>query len=156
MILRKFCYTGHDKFTYTNLAVKNHTIEITATSSCDPSQQIVYRTNIAIGAPGKYRMHCVHIHTNDLPYFIVVDGGWGPWFDLPCTVRNTQCGVGIIRRIRICNNPVPKNGGKPCKGKNIKIRSCGTLCSNSKICTHTHCVYCNSDLYNISQQHKCF
>ena len=44
--------SGYDNFIYTNLAANNYTIEVIATSPCDPRRQLVYRTNITINAPG--------------------------------------------------------------------------------------------------------
>ena len=47
-----------------------------------------------------------------LLYLLLVNGfwsGWGPW--RPCS---KTCDNGITSRQRVCNNPVPSNGGKNC------------------------------------------
>ena len=41
------------------------------------------------------------------------DGGFSDWISGTCSV---SCGSGEKRRYRECNNPVPKYGGKDCKG----------------------------------------
>ena len=64
--------------------------------------------------------------------FAAVDGGWGPWIDLPCSVSSTKCGVGTRTRVRGCGDPPPQNGGKPCPGVALIREACGTPCPNSK------------------------
>ena len=128
-----YIHSGHDKFTYTNLAVRDHAIEIIATSPCDARHQIAYRTNITIGAPGEYSMpHNIKVYL----HVVVVDGGWGAWINLSCSI-NTRCGIGVRIRVRGCVNPPPQNGGKPCRGEHIIREPCGIPCANSKI-QHVH------------------
>ncbi|XP_053325662.1 hemicentin-1 [Spea bombifrons] len=45
--------------------------------------------------------------------------GWLPW--QTCTV---SCGNGVQRRTRLCNNPVPANGGLYCQGAETEERNC--------------------------------
>ncbi|XP_051895023.1 coadhesin-like [Pristis pectinata] len=44
---------------------------------------------------------------------------WSPWS--PCTA---SC-AGIKRRVRICDNPTPANGGLPCSGSLEQAMPCG-------------------------------
>ncbi|XP_048581714.1 uncharacterized protein LOC5511228 isoform X2 [Nematostella vectensis] len=42
------------------------------------------------------------------------DGNWGTWGTWSnCTA---SCGRGFVKRSRVCNSPLPSNGGKPCAG----------------------------------------
>ena len=43
-----------------------------------------------------------------------VNGGWGSW-------SNVTCQGGIQLRSRVCDNPIPQNGGNPCAGLNIDV-----------------------------------
>ncbi|XP_031568759.1 MAM and LDL-receptor class A domain-containing protein 2-like [Actinia tenebrosa] len=57
-----------------------------------------------------------------------LDGHWGRWSSWGSC--STTCGEGSKTRTRICDDPVPKNGGKNCVGSNTeqrycKVRSCG-------------------------------
>ncbi|KAL7727530.1 hypothetical protein ACLKA6_000090, partial [Drosophila palustris] len=55
----------------------------------------------------------------------LVNGGWGPWCEFtPCSLT---CGGGVQESRRECNNPLPSNGGKYCKGSRKKYRSCNTF-----------------------------
>ncbi|XP_060604364.1 coadhesin-like isoform X2 [Ruditapes philippinarum] len=63
---------------------------------------------------------------NDCP----VDGDWSDWS--PWHQCSVTCGGGKSFRSRSCSNPVPTNGGKPCKNPAsfIERKSCGeVLCS---------------------------
>jgi hypothetical protein len=60
-------------------------------------------------------------------YEVAVDGHWGRWSSW--SQCSATCGQGTSTRIRYCNNPPPKNGGKNCLGDNretgvCKIKSC--------------------------------
>lgn len=44
-----------------------------------------------------------------------IDGGWSDYGVKSLCSRT--CGVGYQVQERVCNNPVPQNGGKECKGK---------------------------------------
>ncbi|KAJ8413768.1 hypothetical protein AAFF_G00063660 [Aldrovandia affinis] len=58
---------------------------------------------------------------------VQIPGGFSSWGDWgPCSVT---CGRGVQERIRLCNNPVPTNGGRPCEGQSVDSRSC-----QSKLC----------------------
>ena len=52
----------------------------------------------------------------------VVDGGWSGWEILGhCSAT---CGEGFQFRVRFCNNPTPKNGGRDCHGPAQEKISC--------------------------------
>ncbi|KAL3886367.1 hypothetical protein ACJMK2_026365 [Sinanodonta woodiana] len=58
-----------------------------------------------------------------------VDGYWSNWTTWSsCSVT---CGPGNMTRSRLCNNPLPVNGGKPCDGNATESRSCTneTMCA---------------------------
>lgn len=59
-----------------------------------------------------------------------VDGKWGKWGTFgPCS---RTCGGGVQLAKRECNNPLPDNGGKYCRGVRVKYRSCNlTPCSDT-------------------------
>ena len=53
-----------------------------------------------------------------------MDGNWGSWSDYgDCSMT---CGGGLKRRIRVCNNPAPANGGRKCFGYPVEERVCNT------------------------------
>eukprot|EP00058_Branchiostoma_floridae_P013772 XP_002599260.1 hypothetical protein BRAFLDRAFT_64392 [Branchiostoma floridae] len=52
------------------------------------------------------------------------DGRWSPWLEWgPCT---QTCGGGMHTRQRLCNNPPPAEGGKPCEGPSSQEQPCNT------------------------------
>ena len=59
-----------------------------------------------------------------------LDGEWGPW--TPWTQCSQTCGISggsILSRTRLCNQPPPMNGGKPCAGNDTEsAKSCLTPC----------------------------
>ncbi|XP_072421818.1 hemicentin-1-like isoform X1 [Chiloscyllium punctatum] len=58
---------------------------------------------------------------------VQVHGGFSEWLNWgPCSVT---CGQGIKERIRLCNNPLPANGGRSCHGWDVESRQC-----NAKPC----------------------
>ncbi|XP_063154493.1 hemicentin-1 [Candoia aspera] len=62
-----------------------------------------------------------------VPFIVQVHGGFSEWLDWqPCSVT---CGHGLQKRIRLCNNPFPANGGRHCMEPDYEIRSC-----QSKLC----------------------
>ena len=65
-------------------------------------------------------------------YFLVVHGGlsdWTAWS--PC---DRKCGGGWIRRLRACDNPSPKNGGRFCVGSLEEKLECNVhYCSGRPI-----------------------
>ncbi|XP_041428394.1 hemicentin-2 isoform X1 [Xenopus laevis] len=53
---------------------------------------------------------------------VFVHGGFSQWQEWgPCT---RTCGQGIQERVRLCNNPPPANGGRPCIGPDLEVRAC--------------------------------
>ncbi|XP_066920815.1 SCO-spondin-like isoform X2 [Clytia hemisphaerica] len=57
-------------------------------------------------------------NTNRCP----IHGNWGPWQGYGACSKS--CNGGIQHRIRECNNPAPKYGGRPCEGFNRYQRGC--------------------------------
>ncbi|KAI5614770.1 hemicentin-1 isoform X1 [Silurus asotus] len=51
-----------------------------------------------------------------------VDGNWSPW--QPWGECSASCGIGERTRVRICNNPVPTNKGRPCPGDSTQLSRC--------------------------------
>ena len=63
------------------------------------------------------------------------DGGWSAWTDwASCSVT---CGVGLMKRQRQCDNPVPSGFGQSCSGNN----------EQTELCNPTSC-HIPSKLYN--------
>ena len=54
---------------------------------------------------------------------ISVDGGWGPFSDLSQSQCSKTCGDGYRVRHRLCNDPIPRNGGKNCSPTTIDGKS---------------------------------
>ncbi|KAM4696629.1 hemicentin-2 [Rhinophrynus dorsalis] len=53
---------------------------------------------------------------------VFAHGGFSEWQEWgPCT---RTCGQGMQERIRLCNNPPPANGGRPCMGRDLDVRAC--------------------------------
>ena len=63
-------------------------------------------------------------------FLFAVNGNWGPWGSwASCSVT---CGGGIKTRTRVCDSPVPSNGGDTCPGLSVESGSCNTdSCSSS-------------------------
>lgn len=54
-----------------------------------------------------------------------IHGGWSMWGELSaCSV---PCGVGVMRRSRVCNSPAPMFGGSPCRGPALEDFPCNTM-----------------------------
>ena len=54
--------------------------------------------------------------------YVTVHGNWGAWKSWSaCSVT---CGEGLRTRIRECNNPAPKYGGRNCEGTNTQQETC--------------------------------
>jgi len=77
---------------------------------------------------------------------LIVNGGWGGWGTWDTC--SATCGIGLRRRHRACDNPVPSNGGLLCFGETVAY----------DICADYHCkkylyVYCL--LYKDIHLHAC-
>ena len=48
---------------------------------------------------------------------------WGEWSEC-----NTNCGRGVRKRTRECDNPAPINGGPSCEGPPVQKKSCNQIC----------------------------
>ncbi|KAL9959839.1 hypothetical protein ACROYT_G033197 [Oculina patagonica] len=53
---------------------------------------------------------------------VIVDGGWGNWGAWSSCSKT--CGNGTATRSRVCDNPLPKNGGRDCVGPAIESQEC--------------------------------
>jgi len=53
-----------------------------------------------------------------------IDGHWGRWSDW--TKCDAQCDEGKRKRMRMCDNPEPKHGGKYCPGGSKEEDVCKT------------------------------
>ena len=62
--------------------------------------------------------------------YFPVDGGWSSWSLGPCS---KTYGGGVQKRTRVCNNPKPSCGGKPCNGSNTDYVQCNDFCSPGKM-----------------------
>ena len=52
----------------------------------------------------------------------ITDGAWAGWQGWSkCT---SQCGNGLRTRIRDCDNPAPRYGGKDCEGVSGEVELC--------------------------------
>ncbi|XP_004706727.1 hemicentin-1 [Echinops telfairi] len=57
-----------------------------------------------------------------VPVIVQVHGGYSQWSAWrSCSVT---CGKGIQKRSRLCNNPLPANGGKSCQGSDSEMQTC--------------------------------
>lgn len=54
-----------------------------------------------------------------------VNGGWSPW--KPFSACTATCGPAFHTSTRLCNNPSPLNGGKPCVGNDTDTQPCREL-----------------------------
>ena len=63
-------------------------------------------------------------------HYNCVNGQWTNWS--PWSACNSTCGAGVRASTRSCTNPPPGRGGKNCKGRYIKTKSCkGQACEAS-------------------------
>ncbi|KAF2353568.1 Thrombospondin type-1 (TSP1) repeat [Trinorchestia longiramus] len=72
-------------------------------------------------------IYCHQLPPCPVSSHLPVAGGWGAWSSWGnCSV---ECGEGVRKRIRLCNNPRPKHGGAPCPGCDEEVQQCsGTAC----------------------------
>lgn len=69
----------------------------------------------------------VLVYWLELVYYVyTVNGGWSPWSQW--SECSSRCGKGQQKRTRVCNNPVPLNGGKPCPGSAVHKAECTSIC----------------------------
>ena len=54
-----------------------------------------------------------------------IDGGWSMWTKWSSCMA--KCGSGLKKRMRECIKPIPKYGGKPCKGPVEEFLDCDSL-----------------------------
>ncbi|CAJ0917991.1 unnamed protein product [Ranitomeya imitator] len=55
-------------------------------------------------------------------FTVEVHGGFSDW--LPWQSCSVTCGQGVQKRIRLCDNPAPANGGLSCQGEESETRVC--------------------------------
>ncbi|CAL8108656.1 unnamed protein product [Orchesella dallaii] len=88
----------------------------------------------------------------DLEKLKIINGGWGSWQDYGECSR--ECGGGVRKSFRECDNPKPRNGGKYCVGPRVKYESCNTHeCANTSISFDfraSQCAAFNGDNFNIN------
>ncbi|KAM5157512.1 SCO-spondin-like [Mantella aurantiaca] len=62
-----------------------------------------------------------------------VNGAWSPWEEW--SACDAPCQGGVRSRIRKCENPPPKNNGRPCRGESVQTESCNLQpCGDSEEC----------------------
>ncbi|XP_053304064.1 complement component C6 [Spea bombifrons] len=102
-------------------------------SPCPNNARVVLsgKECLCVCEPGTYGKSC----EKRAPDYnsVVVDGSWGCWSSW------SSCDASLTRtRKRECNNPSPRNGGKPCEGESTQEGHCyislfqdkGALCIN--------------------------
>ncbi|EFO16610.1 hypothetical protein LOAG_11893 [Loa loa] len=59
-----------------------------------------------------------------------IEGGWRDWS--AWSICSVNCGHGLQRRWRLCDSPIPQNGGNLCVGNFVEFLDC-----NAGNCTET-------------------
>lgn len=75
-----------------------------------------------------------------------VNGGWSPWSQW--SECSSRCGKGQQKRTRVCNNPVPLNGGKPCPGSAVHKAECTSICPGKSSYLHFIDAYIRGIFYS--------
>ena len=108
-------------------------------------------------AAGKacYHKQCVLLSQANphLPFDESIDGGWSQWSNWSSC--SSTCKGGITSSNRLCNNPIPQNGGAECSGKSffhakfLKIKQdraqstdFATPIVRARLCQQIHVTYC--------------
>ncbi|XP_072429742.1 hemicentin-1 isoform X3 [Chiloscyllium punctatum] len=90
--------------------LSNNSLRLTAVKKEDTSEYECVARNLMGSALVKITL-TVQVH-----------GGFSEWLQWdPCSVT---CGQGIQKRLRLCNNPMPANGGRHCEGTDSETRRC--------------------------------
>ncbi|XP_028405803.1 uncharacterized protein LOC114528384 [Dendronephthya gigantea] len=87
----KYCYKNRQRFCYGNTP-----------KSCG-------------GRPNRYGVESQYVKCTSSECPLKVGGNWGDW--APWSACSRTCNEGLKTRTRRCDNPAPKNNGKPCKGR---------------------------------------
>ncbi|XP_044763903.1 A disintegrin and metalloproteinase with thrombospondin motifs 9 isoform X2 [Coccinella septempunctata] len=78
-----------------------------------------------------------------------INGGWGLWSEWSECSRT--CGGGVKTSQRLCNNPIPENGGDYCIGHNIRYASCSIQqCPDDKDFRTVQCGKNDGNNFNMS------
>ena len=68
-------------------------------------------------------------------FLVTVDGSWSSWS--PWTECSVTCGTGSTSRVRSCDDPEPKFGGKHCVGEGDEEERCYPLPCPGKFLSRT-------------------
>ena len=98
--------------------------------------------------------HSSQFSAFDYTFIVLVHGRWSAWSKWSkCSVT---CGGGYRQMTRSCDNPAPRNGGRPCRGKTVHRGRCGTrTCRSIYIFVpHFHFHYTNDLIFKYSRISK--
>ncbi|XP_075038771.1 hemicentin-1 [Mixophyes fleayi] len=98
--------TGEKRLTI----LSNNSLQLVAASKEDTSVYECRATNI-MGSAAVKASFTVQVH-----------GGFSEW--LPWQSCSVTCGQGVQKRMRLCDNPAPANGGLYCQGEESETRMC--------------------------------
>ncbi|PIK54344.1 putative semaphorin-5A isoform X2, partial [Apostichopus japonicus] len=80
------------------------------------------RSEISLSSPKNQVRLCPYNSQKCIGDKYTVDGRWSCWSDWSeCSVT---CGMGVRTRERLCNSPIPQNGGADCDGPTIEEGQC--------------------------------